>query len=161
MRLALSPRRAALAGAVALAALAVAGLLAYRAGGRGGFLHDPVGIFYAAEGPPASSAGFAAVNRAVGCLSTRGAAGKDALFARRYRGRAMRWTGTIVFVRAEEIGLRLRPLSDGFELRARLADPKAAFSLNPGDRVALRFVLQTRGDCGTPFAGDDAGVSGQ
>ena len=112
-----------------------------------------VGLNHAGN-PPVSPASYDEVDRAVGCRSHLTTGEKDTVFEREYRDRSLTWTGQIAYIRADEIGLRLRPTSDAFELRVSLADRRASFRLALSDQANVRFVLRGRGDCGRPFVGD-------
>jgi hypothetical protein len=109
---------------------------------------------------PVSTATFDDVDRAVGCRSNLPQSEKEEAFRQQYENRWMNWDGEIVYVRAGQVGLRLRSTSDSYQLRISLDDRRASFRRALGDQARLRFVLRGRGDCRTPFEGDSGQFQG-
>jgi hypothetical protein len=88
-----------------------------------------------------------------GCESHYSDEKKADLFAQKYQGREFVTTGTIETVESGHISLKVLPTTFTFDIQIEMADSKAAYDLEKGQRVTVRYTLTKAGGCILAYKG--------
>jgi hypothetical protein len=97
---------------------------------------------------------FSAMLADTGCKSRYSDEKKEALFATKYMGKEMDVTGRIETLDSGRVGLKVLANTHTFDVVVTLSDAKASYDLEKGQRITMRFTVQSAGGCFLPYDGD-------
>jgi hypothetical protein len=106
---------------------------------------------------PESNASYRELDSEVGCKSTYSDQKKEDIFNSKYRNHWMTWTGEIVLLESDNAALNMDGIGTQ-DLSIDFADKNAGYNLTKGERVTVRFLMDTEGGCFLPFSGDQATI---
>jgi hypothetical protein len=89
-----------------------------------------------------------------GCKSRYSDDKKADLFASNYKNKQMTVTGEIATLSSNDLSLKVLPATLTFDVIIKLADSKAGYDLEKGQRVTMTFVVNSAGGCLLSYSGD-------
>jgi hypothetical protein len=95
-----------------------------------------------------------------GCDSKYNDDKKADLYSANYEGKPMSVTGSIKVLDGADVSVKVLPSTFTFDVTVTLADRKAAYNLEKGQRISLNFDVAGQGGCFLPFTGKHGVIAG-
>lgn len=106
---------------------------------------------------PENAASFDRVDSVVGCKSTYSDEKKNDVFAANYKEHWMTWSGTIDLVGNGKVSINCNGKGTQ-DLDVRMIDKGSTYNLEKGQRVSIKFLMDSIGGCFLPFSGREGHV---
>lgn len=103
---------------------------------------------------PALAQSYQQMDQQVGCDSKYSDDKKEAIFDQNYKDHTFTWSGTVERVSGGDVAVKVLPDTFSYDFAVKLADESAAFNLEKGQRVTIKFVLREQGGCFLHYRGD-------
>jgi hypothetical protein len=106
----------------------------------------------------AQEANWRALEAETGCQSRYSDDKKADIFAANYKDREMTVTGQVADVSGARVSIKILSSTLISDLRVRLSNPKAAYDLEKGQRITVRFIMRSAGGCIVDYEGDQGAI---
>jgi len=116
-----------------------------------------VGIYLVAyeSDYPVSDANYFQVDAEVGCKSRFSEDKRKAIFKQKYKDHMLTWDAVVMVSNSGRVELNVNHIGIQ-DLSVKLKDRSSGYSLISGQKVKVRFVMESMGGCFLAFGGSDA-----